>query len=546
MANKKLFQKPMRHEPDVDTVNEAGGTAYKAPDKLALAQLASTGTFEDTFYSTAEKQVNHMLDLCEKVEPEFLAKLAVYAKQVGKMKDMPVYVLTYLLAKAKKDESYVPFAEAAFRLVAKTGRDIRNLTLFMRSGIVLGNKSLGSRTQRLISEVLNSASDRQIINWSVGNDPSLADVIKLARPNPNKVSPAVSFGKERRGLYSWVIGKDIKGDTMATPKLLAELLAFQKDPANAPVPPVEFRLLTGMELPQHVWKEIAGNASYMQTRMNLATFHRQGVFTDAEVTRKVCDRLRNPEYIKASGVFPFQQWVAANKLRTISGFPTKVADAMEDAVDISMDNIPALSGNIVVAVDVSGSMSSPVTGYRSGGRRSSTVRCVDAAALVAAGIKRKNPDTKVIAFDTSAAEVKQSHRDSVVTLANQLASLCGGGTNCGAALQMVNIMVKRGDWENPDLVIMVSDNESWSMHSYYGNKTPAMAEWHQIYAKNKNAKFVCLDITPYTSRQVTDSPGRVTVGGFSDEMFQTFKDIQDGVDGRSLWLDKIEAIQLEV
>ena len=47
--------------------------------------------------------------------------------------------------------------------------------------------------------------------------------------------------------------------------------------------------------------------------------------------------------------------------------------------------------------DVSGSMHSPVTGFRKGA--TTAVRCIDVAALVAAAVLRKNPDAEVIPFE---------------------------------------------------------------------------------------------------------------------------------------------------
>ena len=47
-------------------------------------------------------------------------------------------------------------------------------------------------------------------------------------------------------------------------------------------------------------------------------------------------------------------------------------------------------------------------------------------------------------------------RDSIMTNAKTLASFGGGGTNCSAALEYVNRKAGKGD-----LVIYVSDNESW-------------------------------------------------------------------------------------
>ncbi|MFX6246379.1 RNA-binding protein, partial [Acinetobacter baumannii] len=66
-------------------------------------------------------------------------------------------------------------------------------------------------------------------------------------------------------------------------------------------------------------------------------------------------------------------------------------------MEIALANVPVLEGAVVVCPDVSGSMSSPVSGMRAGG--TSAVRCIDVAALLAAAIVRKNPAACVLPFE---------------------------------------------------------------------------------------------------------------------------------------------------
>ena len=90
MANKNLFKSIVGMlSPKADTINEAGGIAYKLSPKQALAQYAATGCFSRTFYANADEQLEKVLGLANEVEPDFVAKTAVYARESGNMKDMP-------------------------------------------------------------------------------------------------------------------------------------------------------------------------------------------------------------------------------------------------------------------------------------------------------------------------------------------------------------------------------------------------------------------------------------------------------------------------
>ena len=71
-----------------------------------------------------------------------------------------------------------------------------------------------------------------------------------------------------------------------------------------------------------------------------------------------------------------------------------IEDALHDAVEASVANVPELSGDVHVFVDVSGSMRSPVTGHRAGA--TTAARCVDVAALYASSVLRKVRSAHVV------------------------------------------------------------------------------------------------------------------------------------------------------
>ncbi|MDA4543724.1 hypothetical protein NY997_22430, partial [Escherichia coli] len=90
MANLSLFSWMRTPQPpQADTVNEAGGLAYRRDSRAALALYAATGCLNNTFYSDAEAQLQQVLALTAQVEPRFIARTALYARQVAHMKDMP-------------------------------------------------------------------------------------------------------------------------------------------------------------------------------------------------------------------------------------------------------------------------------------------------------------------------------------------------------------------------------------------------------------------------------------------------------------------------
>ena len=102
MVNKKIFETARGlFTRKADTVNEAGGLAYKLSPKHALAQYAATGCFNQTFYADADEQLDKVLELAGQVEPEFVAKTAIYTRERGFMKDMPALLTASLSTREK-------------------------------------------------------------------------------------------------------------------------------------------------------------------------------------------------------------------------------------------------------------------------------------------------------------------------------------------------------------------------------------------------------------------------------------------------------------
>ena len=156
--------------------------------------------------------------------------------------------------------------------------------------------------------------------------------------------------------------------------------------------------------------------------------------------------------------------------------PAVVQDALQDAMELAIGNVPSLHGRVVVCPDVSGSMRSSVTGWA--GSATSTVRCVDVAALVAAAVLRKNRRARVLPFDFDVVDLRMNPRDSVMTNAQKLAGI-GGGGNCSAPLARLN-----RERAQVDLVILVSDNESW-MDARRSGATATMREWETLKQRNR-------------------------------------------------------------
>jgi 60 kDa SS-A/Ro ribonucleoprotein len=280
---------------------------------------------------------------------------------------------------------------------------------------------------------------------------------------------------------------------------------------------------------------VALRASWTTLRMNLNTFLRHGVFACAETTTVLAERLADPERIARAKAFPYQIMTTLQNLAP--DVPQPLRDALGTALELATANVPALPGRTVVAVDVSGSMSSPVTGHRKGATTKTT--CRDVAALFAAAILRRNRSALVVPFHDRVCDVDLDPQAPILAVSQRLAALPSGGTNCSAVLSQLNRLGERAD-----TVVYLSDNESWVDASPNGRSTAMLVEWRRFKKNNRTARLVCIDLQPLRTVQAPVADDVVHVGGFSDAVFDVLNDVVRGGIRPDHFVDRIKQVTI--
>ena len=138
----------------------------------------------------------------------FLAKLAVYSRERAFMKDMPAALLLVL---SKRDRGLVPQGlrprrrqrpRAAHAVPDDPLGPVRPQEPVVRAAA--GVPALAER----------GAASSKLLSASIGNDPSLRDVLRLARPTPKD--------NARRALFGWLTDKPVEKWAPATADDLPE------------------------------------------------------------------------------------------------------------------------------------------------------------------------------------------------------------------------------------------------------------------------------------------------------------------------------------
>ena len=217
---------------------------------------------------------------------------------------------------------------------------------------------------------------------------------------------------------------------------------------------------------------------------NLGVMSKVGLLVaGSEAADTVVRRLRDATLVRQARVHPLAVLAALKTYASGRGVKgggkwtpvAQVVDALDGAFYLSFANAPSTGQRVMLALDVSGSMSSPVHGLP-------FVSCREAAAAMALVTAAREPKHRFVAFtkgayptlwsrthgseyDTGLTELTISPRQRLDDLVASMSGLPFGGTDC--ALPMVEALKHR--WP-VDAFVVFTDNETWA-----GNVHPAQA-----------------------------------------------------------------------
>jgi 60 kDa SS-A/Ro ribonucleoprotein len=271
--------------------------------------------------------------------------------------------------------------------------------------------------------------------------------------------------------------------------------------------------------------------------MNLNTLERKGVWGVEGMADIVAEKLRDRDSITRTRIYPYQIMTTFKNVG--QNTPPVVRSALEEAMEVALENVPILPGAGYVLIDISGSMKSPLTGNKPGA--TSKVNCCDVASLMTSSIIRKNPLAKVIGFNGHAHPLELKTCAKVMENAQFLINKVSGGTACHEPLRLLNDTKATGDW-----LVMISDNQSHSsLQTNDLRETEGAAHWRIYKLRNPEAKMACVDIQPYSTTQIKSGKDVLNVGGWSDAIFDVLNSFFSGhIDSPNIWVKEIESISL--
>src|SRR6185437_5798473 len=253
----------------------------------------------------------------------------------------------------------------------------------------------------------------------------------------------------------------------------------------------------------------------------------------SDVARTVVARLGDRDAIRRSRVHPVALLAAMKTYAQGHGMKgqgkwtpvSQVVDALDGAFYLAFENARSTAKRIMLALDVSGSMVSPVHGLP-------FVSCREASAAMALVTAATEPNHQFVAFtrgnypsmwsathglryDTGLAPLAISPRQRLDDVLRATSALAFGGTDC--ALPMVEALKHR--WA-VDVFVVYTDNETWA-----GNIHPAQALREYRERMGIAAKLVVVEMASngFTIADPDDA-GMLDVVGFDTATPQVVSD----------------------
>ena len=226
--------------------------------------------------------------------------------------------------------------------------------------------------------------------------------------------------------------------------------------------------------------------------------------------------------IERSRIFPYQIYTAYKNLKVKN---TYVVRALEEAFRKSVSNMPALSGDTCIVLDVSASMSDPIS-------ERSNISIKEAGAVYAAAILFANRGADMYKFGDICKQYKFNVLNNLFNTIREMCDNdgCGYGTNIVPVFKELN--------KHYDRIFIISDmqvmDDSWGygwLRYSRGNSytaTEAMNRYFLLFGKSTVYSF---DLGHYRT-QLTDpkSDNLVMMTGLSHKVFELLKFFEDGVD----------------
>ena len=487
--------------------NHEGAKAYAMTPELELYTAVVTASLSDLTYEKEDKRVDRIARLVGKVSPEFVARLAVYARTEMHLRSIPLLLLVEL-AKVHNGDDLV--ARAVEKTVLRADEIMELLMCYQwRNPSSDPRKKLGKLSRQIqngLQRAFNRFDEYQFAKYDRDNlEVKLRDALFLVHPKAKDGNQQALFDKiVNRQLeipYTWETELSALGQQV-----------FESDEKKH-------------EAFRAKWEELinSGKLGYMALMRNLRNMLQADV--SLPEIQKVASRSSDAEQVEKSKQLPFRYLSAYREIETVNSVHTSMLmNALEAAVKNSAANIEGFDENtrVLLASDVSGSMWSLIS-------QRSSIRNYDIGILLSMLLRNRCKQVVAGIFGDSWKVVNMPN-DIILMATRQLERLgntVGYSTN---GYKVIDWLI--GQKVVMDKVMMFTDMQMWDStvrHKAFEDS------WKQYKKMSPAAKLYLFDLAGYGQLPIRlAAPDVYLIAGWSDRIFDVLSAIDKGEDALSV------------
>lgn len=541
----KYNKKSPTHSPT--KVNKMGEQAYELDAREELVATVMTTFVTDSYYEKESEIVQRLRSAMEKVDSEFIAKLALYARHEGNLRSVSHLLAGELASRA----SGTPWAKRFYNKIVRRPDDMSEILSYYYQVVRGGDASkMPNAMKKGFRSSLESFDAYQIDKYKMNTRSiSLIDLVNYIHPKPNQ---------KNEEAYRRLINDESLDGLYKT-----KILQKEKTKAGQNAESAEEREKSVEDAIRSTFTENDGDNPIFNTLRNLVSI----IEKTPDLVDNVVEAFYNEEKILKSRLLPFRfatayreveklkRGITSTKVRfedSTSGHDNinKVLKALENAINISCQNIPKLNGRTAVLIDHSGSVRGDGGGLSKVAPFSSVTTAM-IGNLFGTMLMHSQDNVFMGLFGDTLMTVDDLQRENGI-LANakrtyDMGGDCGGGTEHGLFEFFVHV-VKQGI--RVDNVFVFSDqvigSNSWygfgtEVHGHItgrGNFDNLFREFRKI---NPLANVVTVDIRQTDGTTVFNKNLNVTqMSGWSTAIFNIMDSFGRGYEDMIKEIEKIE------
>lgn len=490
--------------------NHEGAMAFGLNQQLELYTAVATAALTDNFYEKAEAALQRLRELVTKNDAEFVAKLAVHAREEMYLRSVPI-VLTVELARQHNGDGLVSALTA--RIVQRADEITELLAYYATANERKSEKQLNRLSKQLqkgLADAFNRFDEYQFAKYDRNTAVKLKDALFVVHPKAKD--------EVQQALFDKIVKNEL--ETPYTWEVELSALGKQKYDTNT----------LRQQAVQAKWEELifSKRIGYMALLRNLRNILEAEVSNEA--LNRICSYLSNANAVANSRQLPFRFLSAYREVRELkSGNVGQVLDALEEAVLQTAANIAGYDQNtrVVIAADVSGSMQTAVSAK-------SKVQRFDIGLMLAMLLQSRCGNVMTGMFGNTWKVLNMPKRSvlSNVTEFHRREGEVGYATN---GYLVIEDLLKRKI--AVDKVMMFTDCQLWNSNG----STSISDLWKKYKQMVPEAKMYLFDLAGYGNTPLNVMRSDVyLISGWSDKVFDVLNAIEKGQDALAM----IDAIKL--